>query len=178
MQLVGERIVSDGRRGAMAINAFAAGDGEQPCGKAAARIELIHFLESLHKAVLRQLAGVGRVAAKLRHKGVDTTFVAIHQLLKSIKGAGLRLAGQILVGNKWKFLSQWNELLDYVGMALLFRGLRCLGGGFPRGIGLDDFDRIAGRQNERAKNLGAILLEADGVGKPDGFRLVGLQFHQ
>lgn len=83
----------------MAVNAFAAGDGKQPRGKDAARIELFYALESLHQGVLSKLVRIGGVAAELGYKRVDPMFVTINELFESSEGAGLRLAGQLLVGD-------------------------------------------------------------------------------
>ena len=81
----------------MVVDAFAAGDGEQPGGKNAARIKFFQILVRLHKGVLGDLAGIGRIPAKLADKGMDAVFVAADQFLESLEEAGLRLSGQFLV---------------------------------------------------------------------------------
>ena len=128
---------------------------------------MLHPLESPHKSVLRHLPNIRRVAAKLRHKGVDTPFVAINQLLKRLQRAGLRPAGQLFVRDGWKFLNQLFSISAMNGAALLLRLFLRLRRRFPRGIGLHYGHHSAGGQHQLAHHAGAILRDRQGIGNRD-----------
>jgi hypothetical protein len=95
-----EFMVRRGRSAAVMVDAFAAGDGQNPGGEAVRGVELGDGPKGFDESVLGNLGGVVGVAAELGDEGVDAMLVALEEDFESREPSGLELASEISVGTR------------------------------------------------------------------------------